>query len=483
MTDTLRILDYYRLPLAHDESAFETIAVLTRAGALGDEELARAIGKGIAQTRLLIQKLFRASLVRTLDERYDLTELGRVYAVRFGLERDALASIVEESGVETADKRFLSACHAFREYHAPENSGRALKHLRTWSTMFAGEVLKPKEGKRIQKRIMYSIIAGGDPQLHVFGADRYCDAVISFAPEGPLGLRQDVYVEPKASSRKGCEIARVDYANSDRLLYFGEMPSKSTQIDAAFVLVLLRAMSAILERVPLGLAGRTISYDPRLASSLLRMLTEWRPNVAVLAWRAIEHSAPSVAKTAPEGTPRERFEGLLDDALRVIYQSEETASPMDVSASPEVSLPRIGRALTASRTLSKGRRVLIVDNDASALSSLTDTLMRAGYDVIGASSGDDALALLSTTSVDILLLELRLPDTRGDVVFELAAATHPHLRTQTILMSTDTSARASALVERCSCPFLEKPVDVYELLRILKAMFVADQDADLVRPA
>jgi two-component system, OmpR family, KDP operon response regulator KdpE len=115
-------------------------------------------------------------------------------------------------------------------------------------------------------------------------------------------------------------------------------------------------------------------------------------------------------------------------------------------------------------------RVLIVDDEPAICKALKVALDRAGYDAIAAQSGDSALTVLSLEPVDVLLLDLRIPDTRGDVVFELAAATHPHLRHQTLFMTGDISIRANQLVDSCKCPIIHKPFELREMLDAVAAL-------------
>jgi DNA-binding response OmpR family regulator len=109
-------------------------------------------------------------------------------------------------------------------------------------------------------------------------------------------------------------------------------------------------------------------------------------------------------------------------------------------------------------------RVLVVDDEPAICRALTIALTRAGYHVTSAHSGDAALAILSTQHVDVMVIDLRIPDTRGDVVFELAAATYPHLRHRTLFMTGDISERAYKLILSCKCPSLRKPFELKELI-------------------
>jgi DNA-binding response OmpR family regulator len=115
-------------------------------------------------------------------------------------------------------------------------------------------------------------------------------------------------------------------------------------------------------------------------------------------------------------------------------------------------------------------RVLVVDDEPAILKALATALDRAGYDAITAQSGDTALALLVKEHVDVMLIDLRMPDTRGDVVFELAAATHPHLRRQTLFMTGDLSEKAQKLIASCHCPMLRKPFELREMVSGVAAL-------------
>ncbi|HEX2253950.1 MAG TPA: ATP-binding protein [Thermoanaerobaculia bacterium] len=83
-------------------------------------------------------------------------------------------------------------------------------------------------------------------------------------------------------------------------------------------------------------------------------------------------------------------------------------------AAPKRAAPR--RSL---RRLSVPLRVLVVDDNRSAASSMAALLEIAGADVVEAHSGTDALEVARRAHPDVVLLDLGLPDLSG---FEVAAA-------------------------------------------------------------
>ncbi|MGZ5140414.1 MAG: response regulator [Burkholderiales bacterium] len=119
---------------------------------------------------------------------------------------------------------------------------------------------------------------------------------------------------------------------------------------------------------------------------------------------------------------------------------------------------------TEAGMVAEPTRVLIVDDEPAICRALSIALTRAGYDVRTAQSGDAALSTLAAEHVDVMVIDLRIPDTRGDVVFELAAATHPHLRHQTLFMTGDISEKAHKLILSCKCPSVRKPFELKELI-------------------
>ena len=93
-----------------------------------------------------------------------------------------------------------------------------------------------------------------------------------------------------------------------------------------------------------------------------------------------------------------------------------------------------------SPTYGNRPRVLIVDDEPSICKALEIALGRAGFEAIATRCGEAAITKLSTEHFDALLLDLRIPDMRGDVLFELAVAHQPHLRTQTLPPASATVA-------------------------------------------
>lgn len=118
----------------------------------------------------------------------------------------------------------------------------------------------------------------------------------------------------------------------------------------------------------------------------------------------------------------------------------------------------------AGRELS-GRRVLVVDDNRMNVAVVRRLLERAGLSVITAGSGLDALHILRTTGVDLVLMDLYMPEINGD---EAAR----RIRSELGLHSLPVIALSASVTleerERCAAAgmddFVSKPIEPLELL-------------------
>jgi DNA-binding NtrC family response regulator len=122
-------------------------------------------------------------------------------------------------------------------------------------------------------------------------------------------------------------------------------------------------------------------------------------------------------------------------------------------------------------------RVLVVDDEPSICKALTMALSRAGFDAIAAQTGESAMAIVRAEHIDVVLVDLRIPDMRGDVFFELASSHQPHLRYRTLFMTGDITEKALKLIQACECHFLRKPFDLRDMTDAVAALSPRVQDA------
>ena len=112
--------------------------------------------------------------------------------------------------------------------------------------------------------------------------------------------------------------------------------------------------------------------------------------------------------------------------------------------------------------------ILVADDEAVLRALVRATLSSAGYDVLEAADGDEALELARSARPDLIVLDLMMPGKSGlDVLRELRA--DPELAATPVVMLTartraaDREAAAEAGADR----FLAKPFSPRELVRIV----------------
>jgi DNA-binding response OmpR family regulator len=71
--------------------------------------------------------------------------------------------------------------------------------------------------------------------------------------------------------------------------------------------------------------------------------------------------------------------------------------------------------------------VLLVDDDVLLTDLLRQVMTKKGFQLLEANTGASALALLETQSVDLIVLDMTLPDRSGLSVAVELAENYPHL--------------------------------------------------------
>lgn len=122
--------------------------------------------------------------------------------------------------------------------------------------------------------------------------------------------------------------------------------------------------------------------------------------------------------------------------------------------------------MNAVSTSAKGK-ILVVDDDRLVLATVTHGLARAGYEVIDADNGDDAILLARQHKPDLALLDIRMEGKSG---FDVAAYLRASLGTPFMFLSAfaddDTVAQVKALG---AVAYLVKPLDIAQIVPTVEA--------------
>jgi two-component system, NtrC family, response regulator AtoC len=125
---------------------------------------------------------------------------------------------------------------------------------------------------------------------------------------------------------------------------------------------------------------------------------------------------------------------------------------------------------------SKGK-ILIVDDDAASLASLSEAMSLEGYDVSRAGSGEEALRLDKETEFDVVLTDLRMQGVDGLQVVRTIKNSHP----ETVLIVMTGFASMETVVDAISAgayDYISKPFKLDQMrLKVQQSM----QQARLLR--
>lgn len=123
-------------------------------------------------------------------------------------------------------------------------------------------------------------------------------------------------------------------------------------------------------------------------------------------------------------------------------------------------------------------RVLLIDDEPSIRHAVGRALRWCGYEVLVASGADSAYELLAETVVDLVLLDVRMPQVTGDTLYLALVRRWPRLRGRIAFMSGDPEhCRDDWPAELRACPMLAKPFALKELAGLIDSMLAQDPSA------
>lgn len=118
--------------------------------------------------------------------------------------------------------------------------------------------------------------------------------------------------------------------------------------------------------------------------------------------------------------------------------------------------------------MSKGK-ILVVDDDRLVLATLSYGLTQAGFEVIDADNGDDAILLAREHRPQLALLDIRMEGLTG---FDVAAYLREYLQTPFMFLSAFADEATVAKVKELGAvAYLVKPLDISQIVPAVEAAF------------
>ena len=115
------------------------------------------------------------------------------------------------------------------------------------------------------------------------------------------------------------------------------------------------------------------------------------------------------------------------------------------------------------------KRILIIDDEASVLSTLKRLFRNKPYEVFSALSGEEGLSLLEKQPVDLIISDMRMPQMDGAEFLSTVKETYP--LTERILLTgySDMESTIKAINDGGIFGYMSKPWDVDQLLSLVES--------------
>jgi len=126
-------------------------------------------------------------------------------------------------------------------------------------------------------------------------------------------------------------------------------------------------------------------------------------------------------------------------------------------------------------------KILVVDDDRLVLATVAHGLAQAGYDVIDADNGDDAILLARAHKPDLALLDIRM---EGKTGFDVAEYLRDYCQTPFMFLSAfNDDATVEKVKALGAVAYLVKPLDVQQIVPTVESVFARLGDTRPAAPA
>lgn len=128
----------------------------------------------------------------------------------------------------------------------------------------------------------------------------------------------------------------------------------------------------------------------------------------------------------------------------------------------------------AVESSTRGRRILLVDDDAEVIEAMRYTLQARGYDVVIARDGNQGLAMAEREEPDLVILDMMMPKRSGFLVLERLRRTRK-IPTKIIMVTANEGSRHKAYAEMLGVDdYIRKPFAMDRLLSAVERLLPLD---------
>jgi len=116
--------------------------------------------------------------------------------------------------------------------------------------------------------------------------------------------------------------------------------------------------------------------------------------------------------------------------------------------------------------------ILVVDDEEDVREVISNILLMHGHNVHPASNVNNALHLIETRNIDLIITDMRMPGLDGQALYRILGNTVPEMLQRVIFITGDTLSNDIELfLKECACPYLEKPIHPEDLYKTIHRLF------------
>jgi len=160
-----------------------------------------------------------------------------------------------------------------------------------------------------------------------------------------------------------------------------------------------------------------------------------------------------------------------DGDIHVTSNKDWTTFTISLPAMEEsVELP-VKDLCESKEIVAHGEPILVVDDEPLIVKLLEDFLRRKGFSVITATTGSQALDILQSNKVELVISDIKMPQMDGKKFYSEIKANNPALLEKLIFITGDTlSDDTRKFLKNTKGRFLKKPFSFDEIMKLIDSM-------------
>lgn len=122
--------------------------------------------------------------------------------------------------------------------------------------------------------------------------------------------------------------------------------------------------------------------------------------------------------------------------------------------------------------------VLLVDDEPAILSALRRALRHQGYELLPAASAREALEILASEEVSIVVCDYRMPEMNGEELLEIVRTTYPRVRRLMLTGFSSLSSVEELTARGVAEKLLMKPWEEEVLCHTIEELLHANREGE-----